>query len=203
MCDYVRNIKSKENNDIFLLGLSVGGMLAYQVASIVKGINGIIATTLVDPRDQETLVAISKNKMLATYGLKLMITFRHVTDHFKLPIKWFCKMNLMSHNKNLSNIFIEDKLSGGVHISLRFLRTFTTYHPAIEFEQFDHCPILLLLPEKDEWTPHKLSMKVLDKIPGQTELKILKECGHAPIEEPGITTMEKEALKFINDLASA
>jgi len=27
MCDYVRHIQAKENNDVFLIGLSVGGML--------------------------------------------------------------------------------------------------------------------------------------------------------------------------------
>ena len=93
--------------------------------------------------------------------------------------------------------FIEDKYAGGVNISMRFLRTFSSYNPDKEFEEFDSCPILLIHPEKDNWTPFELSKKVFDKLKVNKELFLLKECGHVPIEEPGIYEMENHILNFI------
>jgi len=197
LCDYVKYIQSKENNEVYLIGLSIGGMLAYQVASKINNLSGIIVTTLADPRDKATLIAMAKYKFLATSGLSLLHTFRCITDQIRLPIKWFCKMDLMSRNRELSKVFINDKLAGGAKISLRFLRTFAAHKPPLEFEEFDKCPILLLHPEKDQWTPFELSKKVFDKLRGNKEFMLLEECGHAPIEEPGIYKMEKEVLKFI------
>lgn len=201
LCDFVEHLQSRKRNQIFLVGLSVGGMTAYHVASIAKDIKGIIVTTLIDPRDEETLVAIAKNKFVVKPGLGLMKTFSVLIDNIKLPIKWFCKMNLMSRNPEFSKIFENDKLGGGVSIPLKFLRTFTEYIPAVEFEDFNKCPILLLHPEKDDWTPYELSKRNLDKILGKTKFRLLKECGHAPIEEPGIFDIETEVLKFVKENA--
>lgn len=202
MCDFVQHIQAKENNDVFLIGLSVDGMLAYQVASQVDNICGLIVTTLADPRNVETRVALSGNRFLATFGMSLLGKFRFVTDKIKLPIKWFCKMELMSPNTEFSKLFNDDKLAGGAKVPMKFLRTFATYNPEIEFEDFDKCPILLLQPEKDDWTPLAVNRKVYNKLKGEKKLIILKECGHAPIEAPGIYDMEKHALEFIQVNAS-
>lgn len=199
ICDYVKYIQAKENNHVFLIGLSVGGMLAYQVASQVDNIRGLIVTTLADPRDKDTLIALSKNRFLATIGMRLMEAFRFLTDPIKLPIKWFCKMELMSRNPEFSKLFNDDKLAGSVKVPMKFLRTFATYNPAIEFEEFDKCPILLLQPEKDAWTPLEVNQKVYDKLKGNKQIRILKECGHAPIEKPGIHDIEKYTLEFIKE----
>lgn len=199
LCDFIQYIKEKNNNEIVLIGLSVGGMTAYHIASKIDGIKGIVATTLVDPRDKETLMSIAKNRFIANTGLKVMKNFSALTDQIKLPIKYLCKMNLMSRNLKFSKVFENDNLGGGARIPLKFLRTFTEYNPVIKFEDFDKCPILLLHPEKDEWTPINLSLKNFDKIKSRKTLKILKECGHAPIESPGIYDIEYETIKFIKE----
>jgi len=107
-------------------------------------------------------------------------------------------MELMSRNPKFSKVFNDDILAGGVKVPLKFLRTFASYDPAIEFDKFDKCPILLLQPEKDDWTPLAINQKVYNKLKVEKKLRLLKECGHAPIEAPGIYDMEKHTLEFIN-----
>jgi len=202
MSDFTRFVMSKENKPVILIGMSIGGMLAYQVACKVDELSGIIVTTLADTRDEETLMAVSKNRIIGKYGVSLMKRFRIFCDNLSLPIRWFCSLILMSRNPEFSNVFIRDKLAGGVSVPLKFLRTMTSYVPEIDFSEFNSCPVLLLHPEKDFWTPFHLSEKVYNQLSGEKEYHLLSECGHAPIEEPGIYEMEKHALNFIKGMTS-
>lgn len=198
--DFTRFVMEQDKKPVILIGMSIGGMLAYHIACKVRGLKGLIVTTLADPRDEETLMAVSKNKVIGKYGLPIMNKFRMISDRIRLPIKWFCSLILMSRDPQFSKVFIKDKHAGGVTIPLKFLRTLGSYKPEVKFSEFDSCPILLLHPEKDFWTPFHLSKKVYDKLPGRKEYHLLKECGHAPIEEPGIYEMERHALDFIKRL---
>ena len=47
----------------------------------------------------------------------------------------------------------------------------------------------LLHPGRDAWTPIGLSARVLSRAAGPAELVVLRECGHFPIEDPGITDL--------------
>jgi len=192
MSDFTKHIIKKDKNPVILIGMSIGGMLAYQVAAKIKDVSGLIVTTLVDPRDKESMIAMAKNKFLATTGLSLGNMFKVVADPIWLPIKWLCKIKLMSRDSLFSKVFIKDKHAGGVRISWRFLRTFSSFNPSKEFQDFDSCPVLLVHPEKDEWTPFELSKKVFNQLKVEKEFHLLKECGHAPIEEPGVCSSHSE-----------
>ncbi len=198
--EFTNHILSKYNKPVVLFGMSIGGMLAYQVAVKNRKVISLIVSTLIDPRDEETMIHIAKSKILGKHGLKLVKLFPRLFDSLKLPVKWVCKIDLMSRNPSFSKIFIKDKLAGGTKLTMRFLRTFSDYKPKIEFSDFDLCPILLVHPEKDEWTPYNLSKKNFDKIKEQKQVYLLSECGHAPIEKPGIFEMEKHIVEFIKKI---
>lgn len=201
--DFTHYIIQKDKKPIILIGMSIGGMLAYQVATKVQQVRGLIVTTLADPRDKKTMIAMARNNFLGTAGLSVTKRFKLISDNIWLPIKWLCKINLMSRDPKFSKIFMEDRYAGGVNISMRFLRTFSIYHPNKEFEDFETCPILLIHPEKDDWTPFELSKRVFDKLNVQKEFYLLKDCGHVPIEEPGIYEMQNHILNFIKKKASS
>jgi len=198
--DFTNHILEKYKKPVVLLGMSIGGMLAYQVAAMNNKISGIIVSTLVDPRKQEVIRCISKNKFLGRFGVNLISKLNSPLDKLQLPVKWLCKMNLMSRNIEFAKLFMNDKLAGGTKMSMKYLRTFVSYEPAIEFDHFDSCPILLIHPELDEWTPFELSKHTFDKIKGNKESYLLKNCGHAPIEEPGLTDMKNYIKSFIRNL---
>ena len=57
-------------------------------------------------------------------------------------------------------------------------------------------PVTLLHPSRDAWTPVELSVRVLRRIAAPTTLVMLRECGHFPVEEPGITDLVTEILEL-------
>ena len=61
--EFTNHILSKYNKLVVLFGMSIGGMLAYQVTCKNRKISGLIVSTLIDPRDKETMIYIAKNKI--------------------------------------------------------------------------------------------------------------------------------------------
>ena len=47
----------------------------------------------------------------------------------------------------------------------------------------------LLHPGRDAWTPIELSARVMSRAAGPAELVVLRECGHFPVEDPGVTDL--------------
>lgn len=198
--DLVNEELSIDNRPIVLFGLSMGGMLAYQVAAKNKKVKGVIASTLADPRTQKVRDDLAHDLFQSRIGLPLMNIFRPITDSFKLPIKWLCKMNRITNDLYFSKVFAHDKLAGGSKIKLRFLRTYMNYNPAIEPENFTNCPILFLQPEKDTWTTFETSRPFYEKLICDKKMVLLENCGHAPYEEPGLSKMKVEIISFLENL---
>jgi pimeloyl-ACP methyl ester carboxylesterase len=76
------------------------------------------------------------------------------------------------------------------------LRTFLNYKPKIEPEEFKVCPVVLLHPAIDPWTPLALSEKTFHKLPSTKKLVVLEGAGHYPYEEPGVSQMIREISTF-------
>lgn len=190
----------KDSRPIVLFGLSVGGMLAYQVAVKNKKVKGIMVTTLADPRSTKVRDDLARNLFLSRAGLPLLNIFKVFSDAFKLPIKWLSKMNRITNDITFSKVFSNDKLAGGSKIKLRFLRTYMNFIPAIEPENFIASPLLFLQPQKDTWTTFQTSKPFYEKLNCPKKLVFLENCGHAPYEEPGLSTMKTEIIRFLESL---
>ena len=187
----------KDNRPIVLFGLSMGGMLAYQVAAKNKNVKALMVTTLADPRAQNVRDDLARNLFLSRVGLPAMNVFKLFLDLFKLPIKWLCKMERITNDIAFSKIFSNDQLAGGSKIKLRFLRTYMNFIPAIEPENFIASPLLFLQPQKDTWTTFETSKSFYEKLNCPKKVVFLENCGHAPYEEPGLSTMKIEIIKFL------
>lgn len=198
--DLIDEEVGKDSKPVVLFGLSVGGMLAYQVASKNSNVKGIIVTTLADPRQKHVRDDLSKNLFLSRIGLPIAKLTKAISDHIKLPIKWLCKMNLITNDREFSKVFANDKLAGGSKVKLRFLRTFMEFNPDKEPEEFDNCEVLYLQPEKDTWTTLETSKPFFDRLKGKKKLILLENCGHAPYEEDGLTTMKNEIHDFLQKM---
>ncbi len=86
---------------------------------------------------------------------------------------------------------------------LRFLHSLLAIRPAIEPEDFDLCPVLLAQPAADHWTTIEASRPLFDRIKGPKELVMLENCGHFPIEEPGVSRLEDAVVAFLERLPHA
>ncbi|MGH1508504.1 alpha/beta hydrolase [Ralstonia solanacearum] len=82
------------------------------------------------------------------------------------------------------------------------MQSIFSVRPDIEPEDFDHCPLLLAHPGDDRWTSFESSRQFFDRIKGDKELVMLENCGHFPVEEPGITQLERASIRFLGEIAS-
>ena len=94
------------------------------------------------------------------------------------------------------SLFLRDKRSSSFSVYLGFLWSMMESVPAIEPETFE-IPLLLCHPEKDRWTPERISCLFFDRIRSAKERCTLKNAGHFPIEQPGIAQLEEAVVSFI------
>ena len=181
---------------LFVLGLSAGGMLAYNVACSVQGVSGVIVTTLLDNRLKPVREYSAKNKLHARFALPLLRFMPKQMQRLKIPVKAVTNMNAIVNNDRVLSLLLQDKRGAGASVHLGFLCSMIESIPAVEPEAFE-IPLLLCHPEKDCWTPEWISRLFFARIRSAKELCTLKNAGHFPIEQPGITQLEESVVSFI------
>jgi alpha-beta hydrolase superfamily lysophospholipase len=82
------------------------------------------------------------------------------------------------------------------------MRSFLESLPAVEPEEFNKTPVLMVHPGDDRWTPQEISQPFFDRIAAEKSLITLEGCGHFPTEEPGFTQMLEAVQKVVNELRS-
>ncbi|TGK34656.1 alpha/beta hydrolase [Leptospira gomenensis] len=182
---------------IFLFGLSIGGMLAYQTAAENGNVDGLIVTTLADLRKTEVQNAVSIHPILRILGIPFTSWFSFATNDVPIPIRFLSKMNLITNDPQFSEVFETDPYAGGSHVTFRWLRTASEFSPKVEPSFFRVCPLLLLHPGNDPWTPFEISKPFFDEIAGPKRAVLLEGAGHFPYEEPGLSVLKEEIRKFI------
>ena len=186
---------------IFIIGLSAGGMLAYNVACHHQNINGLIFTNILDNREEEVRIYSAKNKLQAKYGIRILNVLPTFMRNSKVPIKMVTNMKALVNDKEILNVLLKDKVGAGSKVNLNFLLSMMNSSPVIEPENFSKVPVLMTHPGNDLWTPAKLSEIFFDRIAAPKQKIILENAGHFPIEEPGLTQMEKAIKDFLRHYA--
>src|SRR5699024_3357539 len=87
----------------------------------------------------------------------------------------------------LSRLCASDPLGGGALVPLGFLASYMRHRHAAACAV--SVPVTLVHPAEDGWTPVGLSLRVLDRLAGPTDTVMLRECGHFPVEEPGLSDL--------------
>lgn len=197
--DLVQTEIDRSHRPVVLFGLSVGGYLAYMTAARSGLVSGVIATTLADPRLPIVRDQFARNPRLNRL-LAPLLGLTAPLANLRLPVKWFCNMQALANDRDFSRLLCNDPVGGGNRVSLRFMRSLFTVRPAIEPENFDACPILLMQPAADRWTTLEASLPFFDRIKGAKQLVMLENCGHLPIEEPGISQLESSVVSFLRGI---
>ncbi|MBH0781144.1 alpha/beta hydrolase [Nocardia bovistercoris] len=199
--DFLHFERGRDDRPIVLFGLSAGGMLAYHVAAEAPKdtLSGIVGTTFLDQRDQRVRDATSHDLLHSRLGIPLMHLVAHTPlGGFRYPMTLAAKMSALVENPAALRVMTRDRTSGGNWVSARFLASYTSYVPAVEPEQFDHCPILLTQPERDRWSPLPLSERFLARVTRVPVRTIgLENAGHYPLEEPGLRQLEDAVAEFV------
>jgi len=110
-------------------------------------------------------------------------------------------MTAMSRDPALTDLVCRDPRGGGGRVSLRFLRTWMTSRPTVAPEDFTVCPVTLTHPAADTWTPPELSIRFLRRIAAPTELVMLENAGHLPVEQPGLDQFRAALHRILEGLS--
>ncbi|WP_050478786.1 alpha/beta hydrolase [Herbaspirillum rhizosphaerae] len=203
LCDLAKAEYRRNGKRIVFFGGSLGGYLAYLCAARLgkEMVAGVIATTLADPRSPLVRRQFAGNALVLHGMMPLMPWCAALFGKIRLPVKWFTKMHAMSNDPALNRLVANDPFGGGVCVPISFMHSIFTVRPDIEPEDFDLCPVLLAHPADDRWTGIASSRPFFDRIKGEKTLVMLENCGHFPVEEPGITQLRLAALAFLSKIA--
>lgn len=193
----VVNYFQREKRDTFLLGLSAGGMLAYQIAALCPEITGVMATCILDQRNRIITKQTAVNPVMAVVGNAILSMTHRIIGSWKIPMKMIANMKAITNNQDLADILMKDKRSSGTRVSLAFV--YSMLNPLLETEpeNFTKCPFLLVHPEDDRWTDVELSRLFFDRLACEKELQILEGAGHFPIESKGLEQMQRYCVAFM------
>jgi len=202
VCDLVDAERARDPHmPVVLFGVSLGGLLAYQVAARAgTKIRGLVATTLADPRERAVRAGFARTRVLGIAGLWLLDKLAPLTDGLPLPMALMSRMHRISNQPALSALVKHDRLGGGSWVPARFLRTLMTTAPDVEPERFTACPVLLAHPGEDRMTDIVLSRRFFDRLAAPKKMIVLDGASHMPTEHPGIDQLEAAVLEFVRSL---
>ena len=186
---------------VIVFGLSMGGLLAYDAVVAADGAAGLIATCFLDASMPRVQRETARTPWLAGVMLPLLRLTAPLTDNLCLPMTMLAKMSTISNHPALTRAIIADKRAGGNAMPLGFLRSYTEAPPLLAPEKFDLCEVVLAHPAEDRWTDLALSLPFFEALKVPKELVMLKNCGHAPIEQPG-TDQLQAVLRSLVDKAA-
>ena len=134
---------------VVLLGLSVGGRLAYDAAADPRAhAAAVVASNLLDPRVPAVRRAAARTALLAeTAGLAALLPRRLLG--LRVPVRWLTRLSRMSADPAVVAACAADAQGGGGRVPLGFFVDWTRSAPAVEPDQFRVCPVVLVQPAAD------------------------------------------------------
>lgn len=173
-----------DRRPLILLGASIGGMLAYEIAATTDHVDGVLATCLLDPRDDQARSVMTRFGSIGCWVVPFLKLIPRALARRQVPISRIAPLAKMSRNRGLSHLCATDPRGGGGRVPLGFLASFMSYRHAPPEKM--SVPVTLAHPERDIWTPLEISRRWLERIAAPTDLVILRDSGHFPVEERGL-----------------
>lgn len=190
--------ESSDGRPIVLFGASMGGMLAFDVAAQSTRVVGVVATCLLDPRDREVRRAVVRHPALAS-AIPVILALEPLIGRLRVPVRLLANVRAIANDAGLVKACLADPVGGGNRIPMSFIASWLRSERPVPPEQVD-VPVLLAHPGADRWTPPHLSRAFLDRLGGDSRYVELPNCGHFPVEQPGISTLAEAMSEFISQV---
>jgi alpha-beta hydrolase superfamily lysophospholipase len=200
LSDFVTDEQRTDSRPLILFGASMGGMLAYETASRTDVVAAVLATCLLDPGDRAAREAASRWALLGRTAPRTLPLLSTVASHVRLPIRWLARMSAMSNNAELTRLCAADRRGGGARVPLGFLSDWFTFEHT-DPASYGGPPVTLVHPGADRWTPSVLSERFMERIGNSNHVVWLDDCGHYPVEEPGLTQLEATVRRVVASVA--
>lgn len=200
LCELIVAEKASDPRPLILFGASMGGLLAYEAAARTGIVDAVVVTCLLDTADVAAREAAARWATLGRNAPRTLPVIAKVAGKLRVPVRWLTPMSAMSNNPALALLCASDPLGGGGRIPLGFLADWFTFaHTAPE--DYRGPAVTLAHPGADRWTPPQLSERFLSRIAGPTNAVRLENCGHFPVEDPGLTQLEATARSVLAAVA--
>ncbi|WP_208348348.1 alpha/beta hydrolase [Pseudaestuariivita rosea] len=194
----VADLADECTGHVVLMGLSLGGMTAVFAAEATRNVSGIIATTLLDMGDPGIFIRAARWRWL---GLATLLGFHlmpWIVDRVAMPLWLIAPMNKMTGGAAMRDYFSTDRLLGRLRIPSRFFRKIYA-RKAVSIRL--RCPLLLVHPGADAWTPTPLSKLAFDRVRGDKRLREMTNGSHLPLEQPALQELQQEVRSFLTSIA--
>lgn len=196
----VAELANETEGPVVLMGLSVGGMTAAFAAEDAQGVDGVIATTLLDMGDPSLLVRAARWRWLGRLSLLGFRLMPWLIDRLAMPVWLVAPMRAMSSDARMNDFFARDPLLGRLWVRLRFFRTM---HARKATRLAPRCPLLLVHPGADTWTPPDLSLPAYERVAGPKDYVVLGNGSHLPLERPAFVELKERISRFLADICDA
>lgn len=196
----VQEIADAQTGPVVLIGASLGGMTAVFAAQQSERVVGVVATTLLDTSIDKNFVQAARWRWLGRLSLLGMAIAPSMLDRVRLPLRLAAPLASMSANKRMQQFFSRDPLIGRSWKPVKFFRTVHGYRlqsPRLA------CPLLLVHPGSDVWTPTEMSLSALEQIDATKEFFELSNGSHLPLEQPARDELTEQIKLFLNRVAGS
>ncbi len=173
-----------------------------EISNDCSRIDGVIATCLLDWRENVVAKNTAKNQLLGMLAKPFLSITETFAGNIKIPMKWISNMKAITNNEELASFLMKDKKSAGAMVPLIFLYTMLNPIIKVEPESFKDCPVLLVHPGEDRWTNIKLSNLFFDRLACEKKTVVLDGAGHFPIESLGLKQLESACTEFVKKYIS-
>lgn len=203
--DLVRAERERTGGPVALLGMSIGGMLAWDSAAALPPgtVAAVGATNLLDPSDSAVRAGVARFPWLGRWIPALLAAVPRRLDDLRLPLAAVANAKGIANDPAVARALLADRRGTGSRVALAFLRSWFDYRPALAPEQWRHGPVLLAHPGDDRWTPTALSLPFFERIAGPKTFVELERCGHLPVESPGVAQLEQALRRLVDELLDA
>ncbi|MCC2097045.1 MAG: alpha/beta hydrolase [Hyphomicrobiales bacterium] len=186
----VTELADRQAGPVVLIGASMGGLTALHAAQqMQRPPLAVVATTLLDLSDPSTFVRAARWRTLGWLSLLSIRLTPWLMDRLSLPLKIVAPLDAMSANDALAEYFRNDPLLGARWVPLRFWRT----AHAFGLQRLDvPCPLILIHPGADKWTPPEESLKTFERITSEKRCVLLPAGSHLPVEPDAFAALVQQ-----------
>ncbi|WP_238707025.1 alpha/beta hydrolase [Microbacterium lushaniae] len=173
-----------DGRPLILFGASIGGLLAVEAAARSGRVASVVATCLLDPRTRDARAVMTRMGPLAPLLMPMLRLVRGPIARVPIKVAWVADLGRMGRDPGLGRLCARDCRGGGAWVPLGFVASYLQ-HPHAE-ARASRVPVHLMHPELDDWTPMALSEDTLRGMRSPSTTRLLRGCGHFPLEEPGL-----------------
>ena len=181
---------------VALFGLSMGGLTSLWAAQRSGRVRAVIASTLLDLRRPDTFDASARFRWLGALTRAGFRALPRLTDRIALPLRLATPLERLTTSPRLQRYFLDDPLIGRRRLAARFFRTSHQYR-APRPDLALPCPLLLVHPGADAWTPTAMSLPVFEAVPTPKRFRELSTGAHLPLEPPAFDECRETVRAFL------